>query len=128
MLHSIVCLNVKELLARSRHHLNFRYNCMFLSCHIRVSEWIHTLKLAECQGTPCSKQARNLQSLKLQIWRLWTFLTFRQTPSKKFVGLENVLSSRRLERNNFLSFKTSWRRLGDIPGFEDVLEDEIFLR
>ena len=34
---------------------------MFLSCHVRVSEWIHTLSLPECQGTPCSKQARNLK-------------------------------------------------------------------
>ena len=24
---------------------------MFLSCHVRVSEWIHTLYLPECQGT-----------------------------------------------------------------------------
>ena len=35
--------------------------CMFLSCHVRVWEWIHTLQLPECQGTPCSKQARNLK-------------------------------------------------------------------
>ena len=34
---------------------------MFLSCHVRVSEWIHTLYLPECQGTPCSKQARKLK-------------------------------------------------------------------
>ena len=25
-------------------------------CHVRVSEWIHSLWLPECQGTPCSKQ------------------------------------------------------------------------
>ena len=35
--------------------------CMSLSCHVRVWEWIHTLQLPECQGTPCSKQARNLK-------------------------------------------------------------------
>ena len=34
---------------------------MFLSCHVRVSEWICTLYLPECQGTPCSKQARYLK-------------------------------------------------------------------
>ena len=34
--------------------------CMLLSCHVRVSEWIHTLQLPEFQGTPCQKQARNL--------------------------------------------------------------------
>ena len=37
------------------------FDCMFLSCHVRVSEWIHTLWLPGCQGTPCSKQARNLK-------------------------------------------------------------------
>ena len=36
------------------------YHCMFLSCCVRISEWIHTLYLLECQGTPCSKQAQNL--------------------------------------------------------------------
>ena len=38
---------------------SFKYkmiDCMFLSCHVRISEWIHTLYLPECQGTPCSKQ------------------------------------------------------------------------
>ena len=33
---------------------------MFLSCHVRVSEWIYFLYLHDCQGTPCSKQARYL--------------------------------------------------------------------
>ena len=100
------CLNVKELLARSRreiwrwsdcnwtrtqNHLVFKrtlshlaklakwsscvlstylygaFDCMFLSCHVRVSEWIHTLSLPECQGTPCSKQARNLKVKWLQL-------------------------------------------------------------
>ena len=40
---------------------------MFLSCHVRLSEWIHTLYLPECQGTPCSKQARNLKFKWLQL-------------------------------------------------------------
>ena len=35
---------------------------ILLSCHVRVSEWIHTLWLPECQGTPHSKQ---LLSFKL---------------------------------------------------------------
>ena len=34
---------------------------MFLPCHVRVSEWIHTLQLPKCQRTPCSKQAQNLK-------------------------------------------------------------------
>ena len=32
------------------------FDWMFLSCHVRVSEWIHTLKLPECLRSPCSKQ------------------------------------------------------------------------
>ena len=36
-------------------------DCMFSSCQVRISEWIHTLLLPECQGTPCSKQARYLK-------------------------------------------------------------------
>ena len=39
----------------------------FLSCHVRVSEWIPTLYLPECQWTPCSKQE---QCLKFK-WLQW---------------------------------------------------------
>ena len=42
---------------------------MFLSCHVRVSEWIHILYLSECQGTPCSKQARNLKFTWNNFWK-----------------------------------------------------------
>ena len=28
---------------------------MLFSCHVRVSEWIHSLYLPECQRTLCSK-------------------------------------------------------------------------
>ena len=38
--------------------LDGAFDCMCLSCHVRISEWTHTLYLLECQGTPCSKQAR----------------------------------------------------------------------
>ena len=41
--------------------------CMFLSCHVRISEWIYTPYLPECQGTPCSKQARYLKFKWLQL-------------------------------------------------------------
>ena len=37
------------------------FDCMFLSCHVRVWEWIHTLQVPECQGIPCSKQAPYLK-------------------------------------------------------------------
>ena len=30
---------------------------MFLSSHVRVPEWIHTLALPECQGTPSLLEA-----------------------------------------------------------------------
>ena len=36
------------------------FNCMLLSYHVRVSEWIYTLYLPECHETPCLKQARYL--------------------------------------------------------------------
>ena len=47
-------------------HLYSAFDCMFLSCHVRVSEWIHTLQFPECQGTPCSKQVQNLKFKWLQ--------------------------------------------------------------
>ena len=47
-----------------------KYDCMFLSCHISVSEWIHTLQLPEYRGPPCSKLSRNLKL----VWRNgWVF-------------------------------------------------------
>ena len=36
-------------------------DCMLLSCHVRVSDWIHTVEFLECQETACSKQARYLK-------------------------------------------------------------------
>ena len=42
-------------------------DCVFLSCHLRLSEWMHTLKIPECQGNPWLKQA---QYLKFK-WRQW---------------------------------------------------------
>ena len=38
-------------------YLHGAFDCMFLSCHVRISEWIHTLYFPECPGSPCSKQA-----------------------------------------------------------------------
>ena len=42
-------------------------NSILLSCQVRISEWIHTLYLPECQGTPCSKQAWYLKFMWLQL-------------------------------------------------------------
>ena len=47
-------------------YLYCAFDCMFLSCHVRVWEWIHTLQLPECQGTPFSKQAPYLKINWLQ--------------------------------------------------------------
>ena len=40
-----------------RTYLHSAFDCMFLSWHVPVSEWIHNVYLSQCQGTPCSKQA-----------------------------------------------------------------------
>ena len=42
--------------------------CMFLSCRVRVLEWIYTLQLPECQGTPFSRQGWNLKVKWLQVY------------------------------------------------------------
>ena len=43
------------------------FECMFLSYHVGVSEWIQTLLLPASQGTPCSKQVRYLKFKWLQL-------------------------------------------------------------
>ena len=43
------------------------HDCMFLTCHVRVSQWIHTLQLPECQRTPYSKQTQNLKFKWMQL-------------------------------------------------------------
>ena len=57
----------KRLSCVASTYLYGAFDCMFLPCHVRVSEWIHTLRLPECQGIPCSKQARNLKFKCLQL-------------------------------------------------------------
>ena len=42
------------------------FDCIFLSCHVRISEWIYTLYLPESQETLCSKQAWYLKINWLQ--------------------------------------------------------------
>ena len=39
------------------------FECMLLSCQVRVSEWIYILQLPECQGTPCPRDRRDIWSL-----------------------------------------------------------------
>ena len=42
-------------------------DCIFLSCHVGVSIWMHTVYLPDCQGTSTSKQSRNLKFKWLQL-------------------------------------------------------------
>ena len=58
---------------------------MFLSCHVRVSEWIYTLYLPECQETLYSKQAKWL-SVRLQTKGWWVRV---QLQSLGILELEN---------------------------------------
>ena len=37
------------------------FDCMCLTCHVRISQWIHTLELPERQGNPGPKLLRNLK-------------------------------------------------------------------
>ena len=48
-------------------YLHGAFDCMFLSCHVRNSEWIQTLYLHECPGTPCWKHVQNLKFKWLQL-------------------------------------------------------------
>ena len=48
-------------------YLHGAFDCMFLPCHVRVSEWIHILSLPECQGSLCSKKGRKLKFQWLQL-------------------------------------------------------------
>ena len=60
----IICAKRIALLSlRLEGEETLKYRCvyMLLSCHIRLSDWIYTLDLPECQGTPCSKQLRYLK-------------------------------------------------------------------
>ena len=78
-------------------YLHGAFDCIFLSCHVRVSEWIHTLSLPECQGNPCSKQARNriiIMLLKKLIvpgrWKKnWFFIYFFVTHCQEFTYKTN---------------------------------------
>ena len=47
-------------------YLYSAFDSMLLSCHLPISELMLTLFLPECQGTPCSKQARYLKYNWLQ--------------------------------------------------------------
>ena len=61
-------------------YLHGAFDCMLLSRHVRVSEWIHTLKLSKFEWIPCSKQVQSLKvgwlqlhsnSERLSSYRVW---------------------------------------------------------
>ena len=71
-------------------------NCIFLSCHVRVLEWFHTLWLPECQWTPCWKQARNLKLSDCSGTRTPNHLVWKQTHNhlaKLVKGLSFLVST-----------------------------------
>ena len=43
------------------------FDCMFLSCQVRISEWRDALYFSEWQGTPCWKPKLNLKFKWLQL-------------------------------------------------------------
>ena len=47
-------------------YLYSAFDWMLLSCHIRISGWIYTQYLPECQVSPCPKQARYMKFKWLQ--------------------------------------------------------------
>ena len=67
--YHLVCKRTLNHLAKLTKWLNWvvstylygAFDCIILLCHVRGSEWIHTLHLPECQGTPCSKQGQYLK-------------------------------------------------------------------
>ena len=42
------------------------FDCMFLSCHACISDWIRTLQLPVYQGTPCLKQVSKVLSFRFK--------------------------------------------------------------
>ena len=55
------------------------FDCVFLPCHVRVSEWIHTLEIPECQETACSKQAQYLRLSNCNRTRIHNHLVHTRT-------------------------------------------------
>ena len=54
----------KYLISDVTTYLYGTFDCMLLSCHVQVSEWICTLQFSECQGIPLSSQVQNLNTSK----------------------------------------------------------------
>ena len=89
-------------------YLKFKW-LLWLSCVVStylygVFEWIHTLKLPECQGTSCLKQARYLKFKWLMIELCCEYLPVR------CIWLHILIMSRTLFKvNPHLIFAWMWR-------------------
>ena len=80
-LNHLAKLTLKRLSCVVSAYLYGAFDCMFLSCHVRVSEWIQTKWLSVRLRTKWLWVRVQLQSLKLQISRLFwarSSLTSRQ--------------------------------------------------
>ena len=64
-------------------YLKCAFACMFLSCHVPISEWIHNLQLSECEGIPCCSDTQYLKFKWLQLDSNQESLTSK-TNSKPF--------------------------------------------
>ena len=53
--------NVLSIFIEQYFNDTLKNDCMLLTYHARISEWIYTLYVPECQGNPYSKQARYLK-------------------------------------------------------------------
>ena len=64
---------------------------MCLLCHVRVPEWIYTLKLPEFQGTPSTKQAQYLNLIDSNGIQIHKHLVCKQA-LKQLAKLTNCFS------------------------------------
>ena len=78
-------LNHLAKLAKS--YLYGAFDCMIVSCHVRVLESIHTLYLSGGQGTLCSKQA--LFANQLSGFYVMAALTFNGL-TRKTIGFKSL--------------------------------------
>ena len=97
------------------------FDCVFLSCHIRVLERIFNLQLFECEGTSSSKQARHLtlkwpkRDSNPQLFSSWTNTQpFSQTGQIRW-NWQCILtiSHTRFRRN--LQSVVAWRWRNSLP-------------
>ena len=94
-----------------------KFDCMLLQCHVRIFEWIYTLELPRCQGTPCPEQAQYLKGR----WGRALILTYLDSPVTEvfphhwldlfnFGHLQGEMGGQSWAKNaNFGSVSFSWK-------------------